>query len=94
MSIADIDKAIDEYVKASMDGAFPTGWVLVASVSSVVHDKYSSDGYTTITSDGLPHHVQLGLLQVAQFDKQSMSMIASMGSLIASRDEDDEWGDE
>ena len=88
MSVAEIDKAIDKYVKESMDGAFPTGWILVASVSSVAHDSYMSDGYTTITSDGLPHHVQLGLLQVAQFDKQSMSMIASMGSLMA-RDDDD-----
>jgi len=93
MSVSGIDKAIDEYVKASMDGAFSTGWILVASVSSLQHDKHSSDGYTTITSDGLPHHVQLGLLQVAQFDKQSMSMIASMGSLMSSSDDDD-WSDE
>ena len=90
MSVADIDKAIDDYVKASMDGAFPTGWILVASVSSIEHDKLSSDGYTTITSDGLPHHVQLGLLQVAQFDKQSMSMIASLTSLTSGYDEEDD----
>jgi hypothetical protein len=91
MSVAGIDKAIDEYVKASMDGAFPTGWVLIASVSSLQHDKHSSDGYTTITSEGLPHHVQLGLLQVAQFDKQSMSMIASLSSMISDRyDEEDD----
>jgi hypothetical protein len=90
MSVGDIDKAIDDYVKASMDGAFPTGWILVASVSSIEHDKLSSDGYTTITSDGLPHHVQLGLLQVAQFDKQSMSMIASLTSLTSGYDEEDD----
>jgi hypothetical protein len=89
MSVAGIDKAIDEYVKASMDGAFPTGWILIASVSSIQHDKFSSDGYTTITSEGLPHHVQLGLLQVAQFDKQSMSMIASLSSMVAGDEEDE-----
>jgi hypothetical protein len=87
--ISRIDEAVDAHVKESMDGAFPTGWILVASVSSIQHDKLSSDGYTTITSDGLPHHVQLGLLQVAQFDKQSMSMIASLSSMV-SGDEDDE----
>jgi hypothetical protein len=89
MSIAEIDKAVDGYIKESMDGAFATGWVLIASVSSLQHDKHSSDGYTTITSDGLPHHVQLGLLQVAQFDKQSMSMIASLSSMMGDRYDED-----
>lgn len=86
-----IDVAVDEYIKSTSDSAFVTGWILVASISSPQHDIGMSDGYTTVTSDGLPHHAQLGLLQVAQFDKQSMSLLASMGAMMG---EDDDWEEE
>ena len=89
-NVKGIEDAVDEYVKDGMDGAFVTGWVLVASVSSPEHDIGSSDGYVTVSSDGLPHHVQIGLLQVAQNDKQSMSVIASLGGMLNSLYDDEE----
>lgn len=88
-----IDNAVDDYVKDGMDGAFVTGWILVASISSPSHDIGSSDGYVTVTSEGLPHHAQIGLLQVAQNDKQSMSVIASLGSMVSEFYEEDEEDD-
>lgn len=85
-----IDNALDEYIKNNGgEDSFVTGWIMVASISSPTHDSGLTDGYVTVTSDGLPHHVQLGLLQVAQQDKQSIAMVASMASLL-SDDEDDE----
>lgn len=95
MDTRGIDKALDEYIKNGSEDAFVTGWIMVASISSPSHDIGSSDGYVTVTSDGLPHHAQLGLLQVAQQDKQSMSMVASMASLLSTGgdydyDEDDD----
>lgn len=85
-----IDNALDEYVKAGGgEDSFVTGWILVASISSPSHDSGLSDGYVTVTSDGLPHHVQLGLLQVAQQDKQSIAMVASMASLLGGDEDDD-----
>jgi len=53
-----------------------------------------ADGYVTITSDGLPHHVQLGLLQVSQQDKQSMAMIAALSGILGQSDEDEEWDED
>lgn len=85
-----IDDAVDEYIKEDMENAFVTGWIMVASISSPEHDSGMSDGYITITSDGLPHHAQLGLLAVAQQDKQSLAMVASMASLLSMGDEEDD----
>lgn len=90
MSTQNLEKAVDEYVKDGMDSAFVTGWILVASVSSPSHDIGDSDGYVTVCSDGLPHHAQIGLLQVAQNDKQSMSVIASLGSMMSNMYDDEE----
>lgn len=81
-NVKNIEEALDGYVKEGMDGAFVTGWILVASVSSPSHDIGESDGYVTVTSEGLPHHAQVGLLQVAQNDKQSMSVLASLGGML------------
>ncbi len=86
-----IDKAVDEYIKANGgEDTFVTGWMLIVSMSSPSHDSGLTDGYATITSDGLPHHVQLGLLTVAQQDKQSVAMVASMASMLGGDDEEDE----
>jgi hypothetical protein len=92
-STRNIDDALDEYVKNGMEGAFITGWITVASISSPEHDAGLRDGYITITSDGLQHHAQLGLLQVAQQDKQSVSMVASLGSLLSEMYDDGEEDD-
>jgi hypothetical protein len=86
-----IDNAVDEYIKENGgEDSFITGWILVASMSSPSHDSGLTDGYVTVTSDGLPHHVQLGLLQVAMQDKQSMAMVASMASMLGGIDEEDD----
>ena len=90
MDTRNIDKSIDEYIKTGNDGAFVTGWVMVASVSSPAHDIGSSDGYVTITSEGLPHHVQLGLLKMAMDDKQAMALIASIRSMVDFNEDEDE----
>jgi hypothetical protein len=90
MDTRNIDSALDEYIKDGHDGAFVTGWVMIASVSSPSHDIGSSDGYVTITSDGLPHHAQLGLLKMAMDDKQAVAMIASLQSLIAFNEENED----
>ena len=85
-----IDNALDEYIKNNGgEDSFVTGWIMVASISSPTHDSGLTDGYVTVTSDGLPHHVQLGLLQVAQQDKQSIALVASMASLLGSNEGDE-----
>lgn len=89
--INNIEKALDGYIKeGGGEDSFVTGWVLVASMSSPSHDSGLTDGYVTVTSEGLPHHVQLGLLTVAMQDKQSIAMVASMASLLSVDDEEDE----
>ncbi len=85
-----IDKAIDEYVKEGSEGGFTTGWILVASLSSPGHDIGTSDGYVTVTSEGLPHHVQLGLLKMAMDDKAAQAMLASMAQVLNRVDDEDE----
>ncbi len=87
-----IDKAIDEYVKDGSEGGFTTGWILVASLSSPTHEIGSSDGYVTITSEGLPHHAQLGLLKMALDDKAAQAMLASMAQVLNGAN--DEWDDD
>ena len=91
-----IEKAIDEYVKAGGDGReFVTGWILVGAVSSSSLDNIGHNGYITVTSDGLPHHAQLGLLQVAQQDKQAGANLSAFYALSDSLgDEDEEWEDD
>lgn len=92
--VTDIDKAIDEYVRANAETGFVTGWILVASVSSPQYDIGSEDGYISVTSSGLPHHTQLGLLQVAQQDKQSVAVLNQLINIMDSRNDDEDWEDE
>ena len=90
-----LEKAIDDYVDASNDiGAFVTGWVIVASLSSPGHDSAQSDGYVTMMSEGLPHHAQLGLLTVALDDKKNVTMLASFASMMYEGFDEDEEGEE
>lgn len=91
VGVSNIEKALDGYIKDSGgEDSFVTGWVLVASMSSPQHDMGLSDGYVTVTSEGLPHHVQLGLLTVAMQDKQSIAMVASMASILSSEDSEED----
>lgn len=90
-----IEQAIDNYVKAGGDGReFITGWILVGAVASSSLDNIGHNGYITITSEGLPHHAQLGLLAVAQQDKQAGANLSAFYALSESlRDEDWEEDD-
>lgn len=89
--LKNLDSAVDSYIKAkgAEDGTFVTGWVLIASISSPEHDSSQSDGYVLSSSDGLPHHAQIGLLNVALDDKRSMAMFNAMSAIAVNFDEDD-----
>ena len=89
-----IEQAIDDYVKAGGDGReFVTGWILVGAVASSSLDNIGHNGYITITSEGLPHHAQLGLLQVAQQDKQAGANLSAFYALSDSLSDED-WDEE
>ena len=90
-----LESAVDDYIKAKSeeDGTFVTGWVMVASLSSPDHDSTQTDGYVTVSSEGLPHHAQVGLLKVSLDDKQAMSIFNAM-SAIAISISDEEGDDE
>jgi len=89
-----IEQAIDDYVKAGGDGReFVTGWILVGAVASSSLDNIGHNGYITITSEGLPHHAQLGLLQVAQQDKQAGANLSAFYALSDSLSDED-WEEE
>ena len=89
-----IEQAIDDYVKAGGDGReFVTGWILVGAVASSSLDNIGHNGYITITSEGLPHHAQLGLLQVAQQDKQAGANLSAFYALSESLSGED-WEEE
>jgi hypothetical protein len=93
-----LDKAIDEHVKeTNEDGVFVTGWMIVASLSSPSHDIGSSDGYITYTSDGMPHHSQIGLLNIALDDRRNVSMLSTISVAMGLLDDENaeiEWDDE
>lgn len=85
-----IETAIDNYVKAGGDGReFVTGWILVGAVASSSLDNIGHNGYITITSEGLPHHAQLGLLAVAQQDKQAGANLSAFYALSESLNDED-----
>lgn len=90
-NVRGIDNAISSYIKVEgEDGSFVTGWLMIASVSSPDHDSTHTDGYVTVTSDGLPHHTQIGLLNVALDDKRALSMFSAMGAIAVNMNEEDE----
>ena len=50
----------------------------------------------SISSEGLPAHTQLGLLQIAEWDMRNMSMLGAMGrtiGMIFEGDDDDDEGE-
>lgn len=89
-----VEDAIDEYIRndgTETQGNFSTGWVVVAAVSSNDLDSMGHSGYITITSDGLPHHIQLGLLTMALQEKQAAATISNLyRSQAMFNDEEDE----
>ena len=76
-----IDDAITTHIKNNRSKtSIVTGWIVIASVSDV--ESQDRDGYIMQASERLPHHTQLGLLNMALEDKKNMSMIATIRGLI------------
>ena len=92
MSKKELEKAINGYAKTLTKGdTFPTGWVVVASLAPA-EESGNADSYLTITSDGLPLHTQIGLMQIAQNDTRNAMMVSLVSGMVANMlgDEDDE----
>jgi hypothetical protein len=69
-----LDQAISEFLTTSVNsGDVLTGWVLTGSVKHP--QMFSSDGYFTQSSSGLPYHSQLGLLTAALEEKKNLVLI-------------------
>ena len=84
-TLANIDESISAHVKANKNpGSIVTGWVMVASVSHP--ESLSRDGYVMQSSSSLPHHTQLGLLNMAIQDKSNMSIISTMRAMMEGDD--------
>ena len=78
-----IDKALNDYVRKETGGkSFPTGWVVVASLAPPSGDTGQSDSYLTLSSDGLPAHTMMGLMELAQTDARNMSMLSILSQAI------------
>lgn len=76
-----IDDSINNHVKINRTkSSIVTGWIVIASVSDV--ENADRDGYIMQASQSLPHHTQLGLLNMAIEDKKNMSMIATIKGLM------------
>lgn len=96
MSKKSIETAINDYVRSEMKGAtFQTGWILCVSLAPPSGDNGVVDSYMTISSEGLPAHTQLGLLQIAEWDMRNMSLMGAMGRTIGMifEEEEDEEGE-
>lgn len=92
MSKKELEQAVNNYAKNLTKGeTFPTGWVVVASLAPG-EDSGNADSYLTITSDGLPLHTQIGLMQIAQNDTRNAMMVSLVSGMVANMlgDEDDE----
>ena len=76
-----IDDAISKHIKNNRTRtSIVTGWIVIASVSDIENED--RDGYIMQASERLPHHTQLGLLNMALEDKKNMSMIATIKGLM------------
>ena len=64
------------------DGSILTGWVLSATMKHPTLP--GGDGYVTISSEGLPYHSQLGLLQAALDDRRNTLLV----NILEGRDSD------
>ena len=76
-----IDQSISDHIKSNRTRtSIVTGWIVIASVSDIENED--RDGYIMQASERLPHHTQLGLLNMAPEDKKNMSMIATIKGLM------------
>lgn len=87
MSKKDIERSINEYVRRETNGkSFPTGWVIIASLAPPGGDTGRGDSYLTLSSDGLPVHTMMGLLELAQTDSKNMSLISMIDLFMKGKD--------
>ena len=98
MSKKNLEKAINDYIRQLTEGeTFPTGWMLVASLAPPNGDNTIVDSYVNVTSDGLPAHTQMGLIEMARNDMRNVSLMGHTGQLLrgifGGNDEEDELDD-
>lgn len=80
-----LDSSINNHVKSNRSrGSVVTGWIVIASVSDV--ETFDRDGYIMQSSQSLPHHTQLGLLQMALEDKKNISILSTIQALMGGND--------
>jgi hypothetical protein len=78
-----IETAINDYVRSETQGTtFQTGWILCVSLAPPNGEDNGVDSYITVSSDGLPAHTQMGLLQIAEMDMRNLSMLGALGKSI------------
>tara|TARA_R110000868_G_scaffold107893_3_gene294923 strand:+ start:1152 stop:1418 length:267 start_codon:yes stop_codon:yes gene_type:complete len=76
-----IDDAINTHVKTNRSkSSIVTGWIVIASVSDV--ENAERDGYIMQASQSLPHHTQVGLLNMALDDKRNISLLSTFRSIM------------
>jgi hypothetical protein len=76
-----IDNAINNHVKTNRtNGSIVTGWIVIASVSDV--ENADRDGYILQSSQSLPHHTQVGLLNMALDDKRNIGILATIKAMM------------
>ena len=76
-----IDDAISAHVKTNRTrSSIVTGWIVIASVSDV--ENSDRDGYVMQSSSSLPHHTQVGLLNMALDDKRNIGIISTLKSFM------------
>ena len=76
-----IDQSVSDHIKSNRSRtSIVTGWIVIASVSDIENED--RDGYILQASERLPHHTQLGLLNMALEDKKNMSMLATLRGMM------------
>lgn len=76
-----IDDAIGIHVKTNRTrSSIVTGWIVIASVSDA--ENAERDGYIMQSSSSLPHHTQVGLLNMALDDKRNLSILSTIRSFM------------
>ena len=76
-----IDDAINTHVKTNRSkSSIVTGWIVIASISDV--ENAERDGYILQSSPSLPHHTQVGLLNLALDDKRNIGMLSTLRSMM------------
>lgn len=84
-----LDNAITEYIKWASGGeSFTTGWVVSVATSSLADDVANSDSYVTVASQGLPHHSQIGLLNVSIEERNTIGFLGIMSSYSPTQDDE------